>query len=272
MKNFATIILNRNLPEVTNKLYNFLKKTNKTDVFILEAGSDKNKLSKNYTWYANWRSAMKNGLRFPRGMNYALSRLWLEKKFMKYDYFFLITNDTEIKTKNVFSIFKKIFDQHPRLGILSGCAKNWGERKLLKKNKVLYFWFTHNNAIVLKKDFILDVMSLKKPGYINFLYDGNNFRGYGTESELIAKAYSNYWAAAITSKVEIDENESYLIKKSNLIKTEPYQKNLKLLFEEGFNWMREKYGFKSKWSMQMYVKTFYDKFFEYYPAYKKYKL
>ena len=37
-------------------------------------------------------------------------------------------------------------------------------------------------------------------------------------------------------------------------------------------WMKEKYGFKSKWSMQMYVKTFYDKFFEYYPDYIKFKI
>ena len=38
------------------------------------------------------------------------------------------------------------------------------------------------------------------------------------------------------------------------------------------NLMEKKYGFKSKWSMQMYVKTFYDKFFEYYPKYNKFKI
>ena len=34
----------------------------------------------------------------------------------------------------------------------------------------------------------------------------------------------------------------------------------------------KKYGFSSKWSMNMYVKNFYDKFFEYYPEYKNYKI
>ena len=29
--------------------------------------------------------------------------------------------------------------------------------------------------------------------------------------------------------------------------------------------MKQKYGFDSKWSMSMYSKLFYDKFFEYYP-------
>ena len=44
-------------------------------------------------------------------------------------------------------------------------------------------------------------MNHNKPNYLNFLYDGNNFRGYGTESEIIAKGYSNYWATAITSEL-----------------------------------------------------------------------
>ncbi len=35
--------------------------------------------------------------------------------------------------------------------------------------------------------------------YLNFLFDGNNFRGYFSESELIAKAYANNWAASITT-------------------------------------------------------------------------
>ena len=41
--------------------------------------------------------------------------------------------------------------------------------------------------MIIRKDFIKEVCSFKNPGYLNFLYDGNNFRGYGTESEIIAK-------------------------------------------------------------------------------------
>ena len=53
-KRVATIILNRNLPKITDKLYLKLKKYNKdvSDFFILESGSDFKNLSKNYTWYA----------------------------------------------------------------------------------------------------------------------------------------------------------------------------------------------------------------------------
>ena len=37
---FCTIILNRIFPEVTNKLYSNIK-NNQTDIYVLEAGSDK---------------------------------------------------------------------------------------------------------------------------------------------------------------------------------------------------------------------------------------
>jgi hypothetical protein len=36
--------------------------------------------------------------------------------------------------------------------------------------------------------------------------------------------------------------------------------------------MRKKYGFNSHWSMQQYVKGFYDKFFEFHPEYSQFKI
>ena len=107
---------------------------------------------------------------------------------------------------------------------------------------------------------------------MNFLFDGNNFRGYLSESEIIAKAYINDWAAAITTKVFAEENETYLLEKSDLIRTDNYTENKKLYLEEGKIWMKNKYGFNSRWDMNHYVKSFYDKFFEYNPDLIKYKI
>ena len=90
--------------------------------------------------------------------------------------------------------------------------------------------------------------------------------------EIVAKAYSNYWSVGITSEIIVNENENLLLKKSEIIKTENYNKNLKLFVLEGKKWMKNKYGFDSKWSMSMYSKLFYDKFFQYYPEYEKFKL
>jgi hypothetical protein len=89
---------------------------------------------------------------------------------------------------------------------------------------------------------------------------------------MIAKAYANDWAAGITTEVLATENESHLLTKADLIRTEGYEENLRLYVEEGRRWMRNKYGFNSRWSMQQYVKGFYDKFFEFHPEYADYKI
>ena len=107
---------------------------------------------------------------------------------------------------------------------------------------------------------------------MNFLYDGENFRGYESDIELIAKGYANEWATAITTKVYAEENEEHLKTKADLIKTDTYDENLQKWVVEGKKWMRRKYGFNSRWTMQMYAKFFYEKFFEYYPELLKYKI
>jgi hypothetical protein len=274
MKTVATIILNRNLPDATDKLYEHLIKFDheETDVYVLEAGSENHNLSQYCTWHANSDEIKKEGLRYSRGMNYALLQLWKEKKWKQYDSFFLLTNDTELSRLQTLAPMNKLLKEHPRVGILSPCSLRWGERFLLQKTTIKYFWFIHNNALLLRRDFIETIMETEKPNYFNFFFDGSNFRGYFAESEIIAKAYANNWAAAITTKAFAEENETYLLNKADLIKTESYNENIKLYIEEGHNWLKRKYGFNSRWSMLQYVKSFYDSFFDFYPEYKKYKI
>lgn len=274
MKTIATIILNRNLPDPTDRLYEHLVKYDdkETDIYVLEAGSDKNNLSQYCTWHANSDEVIKEGLRYSRGMNYGLLQLWKEKKWKQYDSFFLLTNDTELSPKQTLAPMNKLLAEHQRVGILSPCSSRWGERLLLEKITTKYFWFIHNNAFLLRRNFIESIMEPEEPTYFNFLFDGSNFRGYFSESDLIAKAYANNWAAAITTEIFAEENESYLLNKADLIKTESYDENIRLYIKEGELWLKRKYGFNSRWSMQQYVKSFYDSFFDFYPEYKKYKI
>jgi hypothetical protein len=270
----ATIILNRNLPEVTDRLHEHLTKYDgdQTHIYVVEAGSDPSKLSRYTTWYVNSEDVLANGLRYGRGMNYGLVQLHNEGKFDHYDAFLLLTNDTEFKALPTISPLLEILNKHPRVGILSPCSERWGERLLLKDETTKYFWFIHNNAYLLRREFIDSICDKEKPDMMDFLFDGANFRGYGSEHELIAKAYANDWAAAITSQVWASENESHLLAHADQIKTEAYAENLKLYINEGRKWMRKKYGFNSHWSMLQYVKSFYDKFFEFHPEYLQYKI
>ncbi len=274
MKRIATIILDRNLPEVTDRLYDHLVQHDgdMTDVFVVEAGSDADRLSAHTTWYANWPDALIHGLRYSRGMNYGLSELWKEGRFSQYEAFFLLTNDTELQAAPTLLPLIDILDHHPRVGILSPCSRRWGERLLLCDQSTKYFWFIHNNAYLLRREFVESICNEVQPDFMHFLFDGSNFRGYGAESELIAKAYANDWAAAITAEVWAGENESHLVNRADLIKTEGYEKNLELYVAEGRQWMRKKYGFNSRWSMQQYVKSFYDSFFEFHPEYNDFRI
>lgn len=277
MKKTATIILNRNLPKVTDALVEHLKKndSDSTDIFVIEAGSDKNNLSKYFTWHIETEEVLKYGLRYSRGMNYGLLKLWQDddrinkSTWKKYDSFFLITNDTKFpENQKTIKVLQKILTEYPKVGILSPCSKRWGEKDLIGSDSLKYFWFIHNNAYFVKKELVEQLMNTEDPSYMNFLFDGNNFRGYLQESEIIAKTYANDWAAAITTKVYAEEDETYLHDNNKLIKTESYEKNLELYVDEGLKWVKKKYGFNSRWQMMQYSQLFYNKFFEYYPEEK----
>jgi hypothetical protein len=271
MKKTAVLILNRNLPKETDALVEHLMEFDGdyADIFVIEAGSDKNNLSKYCTWNVDIEEVVRHGMRYSRGMNYGLLQLWRSENWKKYDSFFLITNDTKFpKNQNTIKILQKIQTEYPRVGILSPCSKRWGEKGLIGVDSLKYFWFIHNNAYFLRRELMDQLINEDDPSYMNFLFDGDNFRGYLSESEIIAKTYANDWAAAITTKVFAEEDESYLLDKSKLIKTESYEKNLQLYVDEGLKWVKKKYGFNSRWQMMQYSKLFYENFFEYFPEEK----
>jgi hypothetical protein len=221
VKRVATIILNRNLPQVTDQLWKQIHDDNHqiTDIYVVEAGSDANNLSLHATWYANDPESLRHGLRYSRGMNFALSELWKEGKFKYYDAFFLITNDTEFQTPHPIQDLVDVLDEHLKVGIVSPCSDQWGESVLLQEQQVKYFWFVRNTAYLMRREFLESIANTESPDMFHFVFDGTNFRGYGMESEMIAKAYANDWAVAITSEVQIRENESYLL--TDLILSKP---------------------------------------------------
>ena len=268
MKKTATIILNRNLPQETNALVEHLLQFDGsyTDIFVVEAGSAKDNLSKYCTWHLATPDVKKQGLRYSRGMNFGLLQLWKEGCWDKYNSFFLLTNDTKFpKNQSTISSLQNLQKKYPRLGIISPCSDRWGEKNLIGVNSLKYFWFIHNNAYFFRQEMLDQLINKDKPTYMNFLFDGDNFRGYLSESEIIAKAYANDWAAGITTQVNAEEEESYLLNQNENIKTESYEENLKLYISEGLTWIKNKYGFNSRWQMMQYSKLFYDNFFKYFP-------
>jgi hypothetical protein len=263
-KKTATIILNRNLKTVVESMYERLTKSDgeNTDIYIVESGSESANLPKYKHWWANSPEAMKDGLRFPRGFNFGLLKLLEENLYEKYDYFFFLCNDVEFGEGSVIEPLVREMEAHPRMAILSPISNEWGEKSLIPPGQTRYFWHVDMNAWLVRREFIDCIREEVGATEMNLLFDGSNFRGYGTETELVAKAYANEWAAGITNVVTVSENQSLLLDRADLIRTNPWEESLKLAAGEGRAWMKRKYGFNSRWSMLAYVKLFYDKFFE----------
>lgn len=274
MKPVATIILNRNMPKVTDALYEHLARNDgdMTDVYVVESGSDAGNLSRHASFVANWEQALADGLRYPRGFNFGLAKLAEEKKFDSYQNFFLVCNDCIFPDQPSVGPLMETLESRPRLGALSPCLDDWGERQLLDGNGLKYFWHVNHVALMVKKSFIQAVGPEGERNFMNFLYDGNNFRGYESDVEVVAKGYANDFASGITSKVIIRENKELLLRHHQQMKTDDFDHNRQRLLQEGKIWLRNKYGFNSRWTMQMYAKFFYDKFFDFFPEESKFRI
>jgi hypothetical protein len=271
--NTAVIVLNRNLPEPTDALCDHLKRFDSVapaDLFVVEAGSDDHRLSRFCTWHVTSAEVRERGLRVCRGFNYGLRRLWETGAFDRYAYFLLVTNDSRFDEVATIAPLVSELERHPLVGMLSPCGRDWGELGLLEREPTRYFWYVHNTVHLLRKQFVLDLMNEESEEL--FLYDGTNFRGFGADTELIAKGYANDWATAITRVAFVDENERFLREQSASIRTESYEENLRLYVDEGLRWMKRKYGFTSRWQLQMYAQNWYERFFQYHPEYRAYSL
>lgn len=266
MKKVATIILNRNLPDVTNRLVEKFaaQNTGENDVFVVESGSSQELLSRYCSWWADWPEALRDGLRYPRGFNFGLSNLFRAGRFGDYDFFFLVCNDVDFDAPLVPILIEEMA-AHPRLGIISPCAVNWAEKDWIGENATKYVCHGNHLAWMFRREFIEAVMDHGQPDYMNFLYDGSNFRGYYAEQELIIKGYINQWATAITTKAMICEQTELLKTRHDLIRTDRYEVNLRRLFAEGQEWMRRKYGFTTRLHMTMYANMFFEQFFKLHP-------
>ena len=269
----ALIVLNRNLPSPTNALcQRFLKFEDSAvfDLYVIEAGSDSDRLSDYCSWHVTDPDVVSQGFRACRGFNFGLKKLYDEGRFLEYDYFFLVTNDSVFANEPILPTLIEEMDRHRWLGLLSPCSRRWGELDLLQGEPTRYFWHVQNTAYFIRRGFVEALMN--PTDQRRFFFDGENFRGYLAETELIAKGYANDWASGITRRVFVEENESHLLENSEKIRTDSYERNLALYIEEGCLWLKEKYGFTSRWQMQMYARFWYDQFFQYHPECELYRI
>jgi hypothetical protein len=263
----ATLILNRNLPDITDRLADHLMRWNGdvTDLYVVESGSAPERRSRHASFIADWPEAVRDGLRFPRGFNFGL--LELEKR-QRYPYYFLVCQDSVFPDEPTLSLLLEEMERYPLIGILSASSPDWGESRLIPPNETRLFWFVNHISWLYRGELIDRIKNVDNPTYINYLYDGTNFRGYDTDIELIAKAYANDFAVGITARATFREDSTLTDRLAAEMQTDPQAINRPRMYEEGMRWLRRKYGFNSRWNMITYVKAFYNQFFENHPEYQ----
>src|SRR3989338_2095434 len=187
-KPVATLVLNRNLGDITDRLVEHVLKFDHalTDVFVIESGSDSDKCSKYTNFRADWDEAVVNGLRYPRGFNFGLSEMLKSGRYADYDYFFLVCNDSVFQDIPTLSILLEEMSSYSKIGFLSPCDPSWGEYRMIPEGESRLFWYGNHISWMMRRSFVDAIREREQPGPMNFLYDGSNFRGYYLDVELIA--------------------------------------------------------------------------------------
>tara|TARA_Y100000310_G_scaffold345090_1_gene461725 strand:+ start:2968 stop:3798 length:831 start_codon:yes stop_codon:yes gene_type:complete len=274
MKKVCTLFLQRNLPEITNTFGDHFLKWNEgvSDFYVIESGSDTTNLSKftNQTFHANWEDVTKNGLRTGRGFNYGL--LELNKLSKDYEFICMIVGDAQLYDEPTIEIMLEEMLKFPRMSILSPMESPHG----LEFNKLhgtkAYNHFPHV-AWMVRSDFIKEVSEeYPEHSYMQYFYDGTNFRVYDADTELILKSYQKNWFTAITRKCTMSENDDVTYKNVSRMKTDTKEQHQSLMWEEGMRWLKTKYGFNNKHQMRELVRREYFNFFERNPNLKHLRL
>lgn len=257
-KPIACLILQRNDAEATKHIIKSIKHNNAgiVDFYCIESGSDDDKIingSEIKIFHANWDDAKINGLRVARGFNYGMSQLQIGLN-KNYKYYFLLTGDVILdQDKNDLKDMMKVFENIPEVGIVSALSPNWGADLKREDRDVYFVHLVPHVAFMIRHEFFETVKNLKEPHYMNYFYDGSNFRSYDVDTELVLKGYCSGYATAITSKVLMWENRFI-----NAI-VEP---NKSQMIIEGLAWLKEKYGFDNKQQMRAALYAAYYQFFK----------
>lgn len=264
-KPVATMILQRNLPEVTNALGDHILKWNGdlTDLYVIESGSDDDQLSKftESTFHADWDEAKEKGMHFPRGYNYGL--LELAKLGKDYEHVMLVMGDTQLYDEPTLQILLEEMQRYPRIGILAPISPYHGDcSSVLGSGTTKAHWLLPHICWLFRKSYIDAIVAENDdPTYMGHFYDGTNLRGYDTDTELIVKAYRNDMCFCVTDKAKHHEISDLTAKNYKQMKTEQFDTHLDLMFNEGLSWLKSKYGFDSKHPMRDLVRSEYDSFF-----------
>jgi hypothetical protein len=133
----------------------------------------------------------------------------------------------------------------------------------LIKNRFGLVWNIIEGPILLRYNLVAQY----KKGNKYSLFDNTNFRGYLSFKELALRIYAANFAVGICPHFLVEENETLLLNFFELMKTEDFSTNKRLLISEGQKWLFDKYGITNRWAFETIVRLLYEEFFHVNPEY-----
>lgn len=249
-----TLILNRNLADVTNVLVEQTRSFAPKDSFVgvIDSGSRPEEISPHTVVRDHTLEARIRGLRINRGYNLGIE-WWLSNR-KDVEWLLLMPNDSEVVSWSNLE-FRASAESYNRVGAIFPIPPKSGYEEALGTRNHGLVWNLQEGPIALNRRFCESLV-----GPTSSVFDPDNFRGYLAFLELSLRCYAKNFAIVGTNALKFSEREDYLLSMYHLIGTEEVSENFRLLVQEGNEWLKTKYGFDSRWELENMVRLAFEEF------------
>lgn len=250
------VILNRNLGEVCDSLCVDVEAVMgpESQLVVVDCSTSPQLASKRKTVVVDSDHALEFGLRFGRGMNIGIN--FLLDSGSSSPWILLLPVDAEIAHLNLKLLLSELA-MVSELVAVKPLPEGSAYAALLVEMGLGLGWNFEEGPWLLRSNYVKEQVDLS--GKAEF-FDANNFRGFLTSLELAFRAYANGKCVGVTKHLVLRENQSYLIEKADLLKTDPLEENLRMFVAEGEEWLHRKYGVKDSWDFAQVVRLLFTQF------------
>lgn len=240
----AIIVLNRNQPDMTDRLCDHIVRHTKANykLYVIEAGSDEDKLSAHHTHWVNDPWTMKNGLRPAKGFNKGID---IARGDNAWDAYWCVMNDMNFYEEDTLSLMLVDLKRFPEIGLIQPALQYsmWGKEKRdgtkfgAKSGRVrLVPYMTHFA-------FLITEQALDRIGP---LYDESNFLAHGGDVEICWRIWQAGLAVAISGSCRLWEFVGGTYGGGEAPEHGQFMSEAQ---EQMVAWLARKYGFRTKYDL-----------------------
>ena len=240
----AIIVLNRNQPEMTDRLCDHIVRYTKANykLYVIEAGSDEDKLPAHHTHWINDPWTMKNGLRPAKGFNKGIE---IARQDGQWDAYWCVMNDMNFYEEDTLSLMLADLEKYSEIGLVqpSHMYSMWGDRKIdgtkfrASPGRVKLVPYVSHFAFLVKDELL---------NKIGPLYDESNFLSHGGDIEICWRTWQAGLAVAISGNCKLWE---FVGGSSGGGQAPEHRQFISEAQEQMLAWMARKYGFRTKYDM-----------------------